>query len=397
MQIVASRYRSLFLTLFATFILFGTTSTVVGAALPTILEQFHWSYGVAGILMAAGSLGSFLAMYIVGHVIDKLGARAILAFGFAMETLSLLFFGATPSPVLNTVLYFLVGVGQACLEAGVNWVCFRIDEEGGGRPMNIMHGAFSIGAVVGPFIVGMLLKSSVSWAILYRAIAILYVGLLVVVFFVPLQRLPKAEKAKASSAPKRKSVLPYIGFIALLFYVGTELGLSNWSAEYFVRVFGYDAAAASFTVSVFWGGLALGRFGFPVFLKRARPDGLLVALSCLLAAAIIALALLGSGGPAAAPLALVAVALAGLGASCVYPSVITLVGRASPENPGTAIGLAAAGGSFGSFAFPFLMSAIATAKGVQAGFAFYALMALVSLGSALALVSALRRAIATSR
>jgi MFS family permease len=113
----------------------------------------------------------------------------------------------------------------------------------------------------------------------------------------------------------------------------------------------------------------------------------------LLAAAIALLAGLGGVGLPAAPFALAAVALAGLGASCVYPNVITLVGAAYVEAPGAAISNAAGGGAFGSLVFPFLMSAISTAWGVRAGFVFYALMAVVSL----VVCTALARAITTGK
>jgi fucose permease len=385
MKIVASRYRSLFYTLFVTFVLFGTAMTVVGAVLPTMLKDFGWNYGIAGALMAAGSLGSFLAMYTIGRAVDRLGPRTVLATGFGLTAAALAAFGLTPSPVLNIALYFAFGVGSACLEVGVNWVALHMDEEGAGRPMNIMHGAFSIGAVFGPFLMGILLGLNINWTILYRGVAALFAILLAVIFFLPLSTLPRTEKREEAGPAAKAGIARYIGFAALLFYVGTELGISNWAAEYFVRAFAYTAASASFIVAVFWAGLSLGRFGIPVFFPQARPDRLLVALSILLAAAVIALAGLGGLGPAASVLAVVAVALAGLGASCVYPSVITLVGQAHQGAPGPAIGISAAGGAFGAFVFPFLMSAISTAKGVHAGFIFYAAMGVLSLVASMVL------------
>ncbi len=390
MRIVAKKYDSLFIALFTTFVLFGTSATVVGAALPAILRDLHWSYGVAGAIMGAGAFGSFLALYLGGKLIDRLGARALLAGGFALDAASLVFFGATPSPMLNIGLYFALGLGQGCLEVAVNWASLHMDEEGAGRPMNFMHGAFSIGAAAGPFLMGILLASGLGWTTLYRGISFIYIGLFLVTFVMPLQRLPKAGKPAAGNAKKAGGAIRYLGFIALFFYVGTELGLSNWAAEYFVRDFAWGAPAASFIVSIFWAGLAAGRFGIPIFWKRARPDRLLVVLSILLAVAVSLLATLGFGGNAAAPLAAIAVALAGFGASCVYTSIITLVGRASPDDSGSAIGVASSGGAFGSFAFPFLMSAIATAWGVQAGFFFYALMAFASLALCVVLVKSIQ-------
>lgn len=394
MPIVEQRHRGLFTALLATFVVFGVSCTVVGAALPTILADLKWSYGIAGALMGAGSLGSFLGIYAGGKLIDRIGPRTIMGVGFALCSGSLLLFGATPSPILNIALYLALGLGQACLEVSVNWMSLHMDSEGAGRPMNVMHGAFSIGAVTGPFAMGVILSSQLHWTVLYRGAALLNLALLALTFVLPLSRLPKLKAPEQGQAKSKPGAARYIGFLALLFYVGTELGVSNWSAEYFVRHFSWSAAAASFTVSIFWAGLAAGRFAIPLFWKRARPDRLLVLLSVLMALAIGALAALGSGGAAFSLLAVVATFVAGLGASCVYPSVITLVGRASGEDPGAAIGVSAAGGSFGSFVFPFLMSAIATAWGVQAGFIFYAAMGLVSLVACAALAASINRRLA---
>jgi fucose permease len=389
MGIVERKYSSLFLSLFATFLLFGLTSTVIGAALPTMLADFGWSYGMAGSMLAAGALGSFLSSFVAGKASDRFGARAVLAAGFALCSLSLALFGATTSPLLNTALYFVLGFGQALLEVGVNWCIIRMDEKGSGGPMSVMHGAFSVGAVAGPFSVGILLGARLSWTAVYRAAAVLFLALFGLMFLLPFKRLRKIEAASGRGKARAGKGILALGFVALLFYVGTELGLSNWSAEYFVKRFGLGAASASFVVSAFWGGLALGRFGIPLVLKRARPDRLILALSLGLAAGTAVLALLGSAGPAATGFALAAVVLSGFAASAIYPSVVTILGKAYESDPGPAIGLGSAGGSLGSLVFPFAMSGIAAAKGVQAGFVFYALLALLCFGSCAALFAAL--------
>jgi len=395
MAIVAREHRGLYASLLASFTLFGISSTLVGAILPALLETFHWSYGVAGVLLAAGSLGSLLSNYAGGKLIGRMGPRATLGTGFGLCLVSLAFFAATPSPALNIALYLLLGLGQGLLEVGVNWAVLRMDAEGRGRPLNVMHGSFSIGAVVGPFVMGVLLSTGVDWALVYRGIAALFAVLFGLVFVLPFGRItPPRREAGAAPASRQGGAVRYIGFVPMLFYVGTELGISNWSAEYFVRSFSWKPAAAAFMVSVFWGGLTLGRLGVPLVFRKARPDRLIVVLSLLFSAGAAALAGLGFAGPAASVLAVLSVAAAGLGASCVYTSAITLVGRAYESDPGPAIGLASTGGATGSLLFPFAMSAIASALGVRAGILFYAALSLGSLASCASLVAATRRRLA---
>jgi fucose permease len=230
------------------------------------------------------------------------------------------------------------------------------------------------------------------WTAVYRCAALLFALLLAAILALPLGRLGRVEASRSKGAVRGRGPVRLLGFATLLFYVGVELGISNWSAEYFARCFGLGAATAAFVVSIYWGGLSLGRFGFPFLFRKAEPGRLLIGLSILLSLSVGLLAAAGLGGEAARPLAFLAVALSGLGSSCVYPMVISLVGAAHSADPGPAIGFASTGGALGSFSFPFLMSAIAGGFGIKAGFFFYAALAVIEAALAAALVASLKTA-----
>ena len=70
---------------------------------------------------------------------------------------------------------------------------------------------------------------------------------------------------------------------------------------------------------------------------------------------------------------------------------MTLVAGALVEHQGEAIGFASTGGGVGAFLFPYFMSTIAAAAGIKVGFAAYAVVAVATLLSCLALVRAERR------
>jgi MFS family permease len=102
-------------------------------------------------------------------------------------------------------------------------------------------------------------------------------------------------------------------------------------------------------------------------------------MSLLLMVSVILLSALGYffGGPAAMAGAAVFSALAGLGCSIVYPMVVTMLGAIFPRTQSEAVAFAAMGGGIGAFAFPFLMSWIASAYSIRVGFATYALFSVV--------------------
>lgn len=386
MPLIDPRFRSLFLVLFAVFTLFGTSMTIIGATLPKILADFQWNYLAAGFVIGAGAVAYFVATFAAGYLVKHWGPKPTILLGLALDAIGLAFFATTSDPVTNTLLSGLIGLGQGCVEIGVNWSTLRIDTENSGRPMNLMHGAFAVGAILGPLAIGVLMQQGFAWTAVYRGMAIVFTLLALMVAFT---RLPQAaaSEAKAAETSERLSAHPayWLSFVALFLYVGVELGVSNWIAEYFVQVFAYSAASGALLVSLFWAGLLAGRFGVPLFYKGPRQENALVGLSALAAGSTITLTLLGYANPSpmTSSIARALVFFAGLGCSVYYPAVITLLGKCFPHAQSQAIGFAATGGGIGAFVFPFLMSTLAQHWGIRAGFATYAVFAVFMTAAAI--------------
>ena len=395
MTIIEPRHRSLFLVLFTVFTLFGTSFTIIGATLPKILADFQWNYLIAGTVLGASAVTYFVSAFAAGHLIKRWGPKRTIVSGIALDVIGLGFFAANADPLTNVLLGALIGLGQGCVEVGVSWCTLRIDRENTGRPMNLMHGAFAIGAILGPLAVGVLMHSGLAWTAVYRGMAIIFA---LIALMVLLTQLPAVEAQAAEHAEKseRLSAHPayWLSFFALFLYVGVELGVSNWVAEYFVAVFTYSSAASAMLVSLFWFGLLAGRFGVPLLYKGPHQDAILVGLSALAALTIILLTLLGytTLNPVTDDIGRVLVFLAGLGCSIYYPAVITLLGKCFPHAQSQALGFAATGGGIGSFLFPFIMSAISQSWGIRAGFATYGVFAI-----AMTVVAAMLAAIARKR
>jgi fucose permease len=251
-----------------------------------------------------------------------------------------------------------------------------MEKSGTGRALNLMHGAFAVGAFAGPFAIGILIGVNLSWTLVYRGMAVLFLGVLALIMAMPFDALGRDTGHKAAGGRRALFAHPayWLGFVAMFFYVGVELGVSNWIAEYFVTSFGASPAAGSFMVSLFWGGLLLGRFGVPLVYRGERRGVVLLAMSVLMSASIIALSSISflGAGVTARTAAMVFSALAGLGCSIVYPMVVTIIGSVFVHAQSEAVAFSSTGGGIGAFVFPFIMSNIAAAWGIRAGFATYA-------------------------
>ena len=378
MPLIESRHRVLFLGLFAVFTLVGTSATIIGATLPRILADFHWNYVTAGVVIGAGAVTYFAATFAAGYLIGPWGPKPTIGLGLLLAGAGLACFAATPSPVANTLLSALMGLGQGCIEVGVNTATLRTDPRHTGRPMNLMHGAFAVGAILGPLAVSLLMRHNLGWILVYRGMAVLFALLAVMTACLALPRLaPGAAPQTGAPARRGLNAAYLLAFIALFLYVGVELGFSNWVAAYFVVAFGDSPAAGALLVSLFWTGLLAGRFGVPLLYRGARRNAVLVGFALLATGAIALLSLLGflPATPLVHGLARGLVFCAGLGCSIYYPMVITLLCACFPQSAGQAIGFAASGGGIGSFLFPFIMAAIAQRWGIRTGFTTYALLA----------------------
>ncbi len=402
MALIEPRFRLIFLTLFGVFALVGMSMTIIGATLPKILETFGWSYFTAGLVLAANAVAYFCFTYIGGHLIRHWGVKRTMTAGLGLVFLGMMFFASTADPMVNILLAALIGVGQGCIEIGINWSTLRLDTAKTGRAMNLMHGAFAVGAILGPLALRGLLAAGMDWFTVYRGMAAIFAALTLLVLILPLQfSSVQAEDTPGRPAP-RITLHPayWLSFVALFLYVGVELGVSNWVAQYFVDVFAYSPTQSALLVSLFWAGLLAGRFGVPLIYHGARQDAVLVGFSLLATLCIVALSLLGFApvGPMTINTGLVLVALSGLGCSVYYPAVITLLGNCFPNDQSQAIGFAATGGGIGAFVFPFLMSALSQGWGIRAGFATYAVfgvaMTLAALGLALTATRGTRQAVA---
>lgn len=357
--------RRLYFLLLTCFVLFGLIFTVAGAALPQIIRTFGWSYTVTGLVLAASSAGYFLSSFLNGFLVQRFLPRLIMVIGLVLGAFSMSLFVRWPSPWLNLLLNFGIGLCQGAMEVVTDLEVIHMEQKGQSRLMNLIHASFCVGAIVGPSAVGYILNARIPLVSVFIASAILS-GILAVLFaFTRFPRVRHEPKQAAHNDVRLlRQPLLLLMTAALLFYVGTEIGVSSWSSEYVVKVLGVSASTAAFAVALFWLGLLAGRLGISFGYRGVRQELLMLALSVLSAVALVAVLIARSTAAVAA-----AVFIAGLGCSGFYPLGMSLLGKHFKS--GVAVGTAATGGAAGSIAFPFMMALISQNVGIRSGFWFY--------------------------
>ncbi|MEM5947816.1 MFS transporter [Spirochaetia bacterium 38H-sp] len=378
-----------FWTTFLSFIFLGMALTLFGATIPSLKKDFGWSYLENGIVIAAGSISFFVFTFLIGKISHTVRVSTLFFAGFASIIASLAFFARTPLILPNLLLNVIMSAGFAAVEIAGNLAILDLEKDGSGKALNLMHASFAVGAIGGPVIVSKLISSSYSWKNIYMIMAVSFAAITPAVIAIR-KKLPIPQQERESKIKKTSFSNPvyWLGFFTLLLYVGAELGLSNWIAEYGREVFKVDIAIAPFLVSMFWTGLLLGRIFSPFFLRIDNRKKALIISSLVFSASIAMFAILGNINPSASAALLFFLAfLGGTGAAIIFPTTLLLVSSLMPDKKGDAIGFATTGGGIGAFVFPFIMSAISDSLGLEKGFIVYTLCALMLTASIAMLAS----------
>ena len=373
---------------FAHFALFGASAILVGAAVPEIIRDFAWSYLETGAVLSGGAVGYCYSTFLSGLLVQSIGPKKTLVGGLVLQATGLALIGQSAAIGLNLLAIVLVGLGEGGSEVATNFCLVRLETSGRSQLMNFMHAAFTAGAILGPLSVGLLLERSLPWQMAFQILGLLSLGMAVafqLLSFTSLQTPSESVSLRRALGLLRRDPLLLLLTLIIFLYVGAEIGISNWIAEYFVQIHDATPAQGAYMLSVFWLGLLLGRLLVASSYRGRRQAPLLVGTSALATAGLIA-ALLAEGPWLAGACFL----LSGMGFAAIYPVVVVIAGQHNDQ--GLAIGAIATGGGVGAFLFPFAMSALAEGLGIDRAFWFYVA---ISLALALAAGTVLRRELQT--
>jgi fucose permease len=152
-----------------------------------------------------------------------------------------------------------------------------------------------------------------------------------------------------------------LGVILFVAYTGVEATFGAWTYTLLTIGRGIEPAIAGGIVSVFWGGLTVGRLIAAGVGGRLAPASILHgSLLAIVAGAI------GVWLHAGAMLTLASIALAGLACGPIFPTLVAMTpARVGAAHVGNAVGFQIAAGAVGISAVPAIVGLLATAAGIE--------------------------------
>lgn len=336
------------------FLLIGWSSLLVPSLIRDIERDFGQSdagiglfYFVNAAAYVAGSLGG-------GMLTERVGRRGVLALGALLHGLGLV---AQVVPVWGVFLIAGIprGLGSGAIDAGVNGLFLDLYPGARGRALNIVHLFFSLGALASPLVVGLLVEAGFTWQqlILVSGIVSLPLTVLFVVVDVPSGR----HDRHGSGAARVSLVLPLLALaIAIACYVAAEVGVSSWLVRFLETA---PLAVATSTLSLFWGGLTLGR------LVSARVADRFDHVKFTIVSSIVAsVALVAAVFVPALPASVALFGLVGFAYGPIYPMIMAIGGERFPGRSAAVSGFLGATSVAGSVVYPPVMGFLSVTVGL---------------------------------
>ncbi|HVU27080.1 MAG TPA: sugar MFS transporter [Verrucomicrobiae bacterium] len=297
-------YRGPFAIMTILFFMWGFMTVFNDILIPRFKEAFTLNYFEAMLVQLAffgayfiGSLIYFAISATTGDPIAKIGYKNGVIIGLLISaTGSALFWPAATAHSYPMFLagLFIVGMGFAMLQIAANpYVTILGPERTASSRLNLAQAFNSLGTTTGPLIGGYLIlqyfaKTGVHGAesvkIPYLIFCIVFVVLAAVFFCIHLPHVGEGKVEPGVGALKYPHVV--LGVLAIFMYVGGEVSVGSAIINFLGQpnVAAMSALEASKYVSLFWGGMLIGRFMGAVELsemKKANKQLWLVAIPVL--------------------------------------------------------------------------------------------------------------------
>ncbi len=323
------------------FFIWGFCTVLNDALIPHLQSVFNLNYTRASLIQLFFFGSYFIFAQPAGKLIERIGYQRTMVVGLiTMCVGALLFF---PAASLASYPFFLgaqvvLAAGITLLQVAANpYITILGPPETASSRLNLTQAFNTLGDVVAPYIGSVFILGGVAAAAASREQSVasvkvpylLLAGILILLALaIALFRFPRLEVTRdfrpGELGVERDSLWNhphlYLGAVAIFIYVGAEVSIGSFLAKYLSdpTITGFPLAKATKLVTLYWLGMAIGRFVGSGLMQRMSAPRLL-ALSGVGAALMVLCSLFGTGHFAAATILGV-----GLFNSIMFPTIFTL-------------------------------------------------------------------------
>ncbi|KAJ5674002.1 hypothetical protein N7462_009441 [Penicillium macrosclerotiorum] len=348
----------------------GSNDAAYGAIIPYLQLSYHKSYTVISLVFLSPFFGYTASAILNSLVHQQFGRRGVSILGPGCHLLAFMVISLHPPFPVLVIMYMFVGFGSGLQNAAWNvWIGNMASSH---QVLGCLHGFYGIGATFSPLVATSLItKAGWEWYLIYYLMtggAVIELVNATAAFWTDNGSQYRQESASSSGRDEginqtRLSLTYRVTWICAIFlflYGGVEVSIGGWIVVFMTKVRHGKAFASGMAETGFWLGVTVGRFALG-FVSPRIGEKLSIAVYIILAIALELVFWLVPDFIVSA----VAVSLVGFFLGTIFPGVVVVATRLLPKNLHVAaIGFAAAFSMGGGAVFPFIIGAIAQAKGV---------------------------------
>ena len=346
--------------IYLSFISLGLPDALLGAAWPTMCQDFGAPVSYAGGIALISCAGTIISSLLSDRMTKSLGAGKVTAISVCVTAVALFGYSISENYWQLCLWAIPYGLGAGGVDASLNnYVALHYAS----RHMSWLHCMWGLGASVGPYIMGAALTGGMGWNTGYRIISMLQVVLTAALFLsLPLWKKRKDEPKEDGTKTKpltMKQIFAIKGakevMLAFFCYCALEQTCILWGSSYLVMHIGMSEEVAASLASLFVLGITVGRL-LSGFLTMKMNDANMIRLG----QGIITLGIITMVLPLGNIAAMAGLMLIGLGCAPVYPCVIhSTPDHFGEENSQALIGVQMASAYVGILCMPPLFGLIA--------------------------------------
>lgn len=302
MNKTTTNVKSAFIFLVTLFFMWAFLTALNDILIPFVKELFDFGYTEAALVQFC-FFGAFALMAMpASKVLDKVGYKKGIVIGLSLMGLgAFLFYPA--SVVVKYPLFlgalFILATGVTMLQVAANpYVAVLGKPELAASRLNLAQGFNSVAKIIAPAFGSALILTGMEGLPQEQqaeAVQIPYVGLAIALFllatvfaFLKLPNLRDLEAVKIADAAHndgKTSIWQYphllLGAGAIFMYVGAEVTVASFMVSFLglEHIANLKAEDAGYYLSLYWGGLMVGRFLGAAILQKMESQKLLATMS----------------------------------------------------------------------------------------------------------------------
>jgi fucose permease len=367
----------LLIIIYISFISLGLPDSLLGSAWPSMYNSLNVPLYYAGFISMIVAGGTVVSSIFSEKIIRRFGTGVVTAASVLMTAMALVGFSISHAFVALCLFAIPLGLGAGSVDAALNnYVALHYKA----RHMSWLHCFWGIGASIGPIIMSVFLMRKNSWNLGYRAIGIIQICLVVLLFIsLPLWEKKENEMKTKSESVKFAQLFHIAGvkqaLAAFFCYCSIETVTGLWGSSYLATVKNISPEIASRWIAWYYIGITSGRFisGF-VTMKFSNRHMIRLGQG-IIAGGIVVLAL-PLGNYALLP----GFFMMGLGCAPIYPSLI----HETPKNFGKEysqgiIGMQMASAYIGTTLIPPIFGRIAAQVGFNIFLLFIGILLVIKI------------------